>query len=96
MPRTKVQVRRRKDKINVEGLRSFMTLLGDQDVGIFVSTGGFTSDAESEARTQEKRKVTLLDLEKLFDLWVQHYDKVAESDKRLLPLKPVYYLAPSE
>lgn len=96
MPRTKVQVRRRKDKINVEGLRSFMTLLGDQDVGIFVSTGGFTSDAESEARTQEKRKVTLLDLEKLFDLWVQHYDNVAESDKRLLPLKPIYYLAPSE
>jgi len=65
-------------------------------VGIFVSTGGFTSEAESEARTQERRKVTLLDLEKLFDLWVQHYDKIAEVDKRLLPLKPVYYLAPAE
>ena len=73
-----------------------MAVLGDQDVGIFVSTGGFTSEAESETRTQERRKVTLVDLEKLFDLWVQHYDKVAESDKRLLPLKPVYYLAPSE
>lgn len=96
VPRIKVQVKRREDKVNVEGLRSFMALLGDQDVGIFVSTDGFTSDAESEARTQEKRKVTLLDLEKLFDLWVQHYDKVAESEKRLLPLKPVYYLAPSE
>lgn len=96
VPRIKVQVKRREDKVNVEGLRSFMALLGDQDVGIFVSTGGFTGDAQSEARTQEKRKVTLLDLEKLFDLWVQHYDKVAESDKRLLPLKPVYYLAPSE
>jgi restriction system protein len=96
IPRIKVQVKRRDDKVSVEGLRSFMALLGDQDVGIFVSTGGFTNDAESEARTQEKRKVTLLDLEKLFDLWVQHYDKVAESDKRLLPLKPVYYLAPSE
>ncbi|MCJ7504200.1 MAG: restriction endonuclease [Acidobacteriia bacterium] len=92
----KVQVKRREDKVNVEGLRSFMALLGDQDVGIFVSTGGFTNDAESEARTQEKRKVTLLDLEKLFDLWVQHYDRVAETEKRLLPLKPVYYLAPSE
>jgi len=73
-----------------------MAVLGDQDVGIFVSTGGFTSEAESEARTQERRKVTLLDLEKLFDLWVQHYDKIAEVDKRLLPLKPVYYLAPAE
>ncbi len=96
VPRIKVQVKRRADKINAEGLRSFMAVLGDQDVGIFVSTGGFTSEAESEARTQERRKVTLVDLEKLFDLWVQHYEKIAEADKRLLPLRPVYYLAPPE
>lgn len=96
VPRIKVQVKRREGKVSAEGLRSFMALLGEQDVGIFVSTGGFTREAESEARTQERRKVTLLGLEKLFDLWVQHYDKVAESDKRLLPLRPVYYLAPSE
>jgi restriction system protein len=96
VPRIKVQVKRREDKISVDGLRSFMAVLSDQDVGIFVSMGGFTGDAESEARTQEKRKVTLIDLEKLFDLWVLHYNKIAESDKRLLPLKPVYYLAPSE
>jgi restriction system protein len=95
-PRIKVQVKRRADKISADGLRSFMAVLGDQDVGIFVSTGGFTNEAESEARTQERRTVTLVDLEKLFDLWVLHYEKVAESDKRLLPLKSVYYLAPSE
>lgn len=95
-PRMKVQVKRQEAKINVDGLRSFLAVLHDQDVGIFVSTGGFTADAESEARTQESRKLTLLDLEKLFDLWVQHYEKVDDADKRLLPLKPVYYLAPSE
>lgn len=92
-PRIKVQVKRHEGSISVDGLRSFMALLGDQDVGIFVATGGFTSAAESEARTQEKRKITLVNLEKLFDLWVQHYDKLAESEKRLLPLKPVHYLA---
>ena len=96
MPRIKVQVKRRADKVTVDGLRSFMAVLGEQDVGIFVSAGGFTSDAETEARTQESRKITLLDLEKLFDLWVQHYDKLSESDKGLLPLRPVHYLAPSE
>src|SRR5260370_1813570 len=61
-PRIKVQVKRRADKISVDGLRSFMAMLGEQDVGIFVSTGGFTSDAESEARTKETRKLTLLHL----------------------------------
>lgn len=95
-PRIKVQVKRRADKINVDGLRSFMAILGEQDVGIFVSTGGFTSDAESEARTKETRKLTLIDLEKLVDLWIEHYKKVSEADKRLLPLRPVHYLAPNE
>jgi restriction system protein len=95
-PRIKVQVKRRADKINVDGLRAFMALLGEQDVGIFVSTGGFTSDAESEARTKETRKLTLIDLEKLVDLWIEHYSKVSEADKRLLPLRPVHYLAPTE
>jgi restriction system protein len=95
-PRIKVQVKRQGESINVEGLRSFMAVLGEQDVGIFVSTGGFTSAAEQEARTQEKRKITLVDMEKLFDLWVQHYDRLNESDKRFLPLKPVYYIAATE
>jgi restriction system protein len=95
-PRIKVQVKRQGEAVNVEGLRAFMAVLGDQDVGIFVSTGGFTSAAEQEARTQEKRKITLLDMEKLFDLWVQHYDRLNESDKRFLPLKPVYYIAAVE
>ena len=95
-PRIKVQVKRQGESINVEGLRAFMAVLGDQDVGIFVSTGGFTSAAEQEARTQEKRKITLVDMEKLFDLWVQHYERLNESDKRFLPLKPVYYIAAAE
>jgi hypothetical protein len=37
-----------------------------------------------------------LDLEKLVALWVKNYAKIEEADKRLLPLEPVYYLAPSE
>lgn len=96
MPRIKVQVKRRADKIAVEGLRSFMAVLGDQDVGIFVSTGGFTREAEHEARTQEKRKITLIGLEKLYDLWLEHYPKLEELDRQLMTLKPVYFLAPSK
>jgi restriction system protein len=59
-PRIKVQVKRQEQKVDVNGLRSFMALLGDGDVGIFVSVGGFTKDAQGEARGQEKRKITLL------------------------------------
>jgi len=95
-PRIKVQVKRRDQAINVEGLRAFMSVLGSDDVGLFVSASGFTSDALEEARTQERRKVTLLDLQRLFDLWVEHYDKLAQDARQRLPLKPIYFLAPEE
>ena len=61
-------------------------------VGIFVSSGGFTSDAKEEARTQERRKITLLDLEQFYDFWVQFYDKLSQDARQRFPLKPVYYL----
>ena len=94
--RIKVQVKRRADRISVVEVRSFLAVLGDDDVGIFVTTAGFTSDAENEARSQEKRRIMLLDAERLFDLWVEHYTKIPEEQRRLLPLKKVYFLADEE
>ncbi len=95
-PRIKVQVKRRADSIHVDGVRSFIATLGTGDVGLFVSTGGFTKDAAMEARGQETRRVVLIDQERLFDLWVEHYDRIPETWRRLLPLKPIYYLLPEE
>lgn len=95
-PRIKAQVKRKSDKTTVQDVRSFMALLAEGDVGLFVSTGGFTKDAEDEARNQEKRRVMLLDLRGLFDLWVEHYDRVPEMYRRLLPLKAIHFLAPTE
>jgi restriction system protein len=97
-PRIKVQVKRQNSaKIDVGEIRAFMAVLtSTQDVGIYVASGGFTSEAQREARNQETRRLTLIDLERLFDLWVERYGKVAEDDRSLLPLKPVYYLAPQE
>ena len=94
-PRIKVQVKRT-DRIDAKEIRSFMSVLADGDVGIFVSTGGFTKASEDEARNQERRRLILLNLQRLFDLWVEHYDKIPESARRLLPLKRVFFLAPME
>ena len=93
-PRIKVQVKRWGSNIDVNGLRSFMALLGEDDVGLFVTTSGFTRDAADEARKQESRKVTLGDLEKFFDLWVEHYPKLDDAARRRFPLQPIYFLAP--
>lgn len=95
-PRIKVQVKRQVQAVSVDGLRSFMALLGDEDVGLFVCTGGFTKDAKAEARTQEKRRITLLDMDTLFDLWVEHYGKLSDPARRRLPLRPIQFLAPKD
>lgn len=95
-PRVKVQVKRQQAKVSVEGLRSFLAVLGDEDVGIFVCTGGFTKDAEDEARTQEKRKISLIDLERFVEMWTENYSRLEDAAKRKFPLQPIWFLAPME
>lgn len=95
-PRIKVQVKRKVERTAVGDIRSFLALLADTDVGLFVSTGGFTREAEDEARHQEKRRLMLVDLRRLVDLWIEHYDRIPESNRRLLPLRPVYFLDATE
>lgn len=94
-PRIKVQVKRRKDNISAEELRSFLAMINEDDVGIFVTTGGFTRDAEELARSQERRKITLVDSQRLVELWVDYDDKLEKDDRSLLPLTPIFFLTPS-
>lgn len=91
-PRIKVQVKRRQDKAPAESIRSFMAILGDKDIGLYVCTGGFTSSAESEVRDQQTRRLTLMDASQMVQLWIEHYDRVPEEHRLLLPLRPIYFL----
>jgi restriction system protein len=93
-PRIKAQVKRYASAVPVADLRSFMAMLSDEDAGIFVTTSTFTRDAQDEARTQQSRKVSLVDLDKLVELWIEYYNKLDDSARRRLPLKPIYFLAP--
>lgn len=94
-PRIKVQVKRRKDKVDSDSLSAFLSKLGTHDIGLYVALGGFTSQAELDSRQDQTRRVTLIDAEKLVDLWIEHSGSIAEVDQKWLPLKPIYYLAPA-
>jgi restriction system protein len=95
-PTIKVSVRRRVDqKADVKDIREFLSRLHNNEVGIFISVSGFTRDAARECR-QEQRKIRLLDLETFFDLWVEHYAKIPEAERKFLPIKPVWFLAMSD
>jgi restriction system protein len=93
-PRIKVQVKRVATKVDIDGLKSFLAIVNDHDVGLFVATAGFTKDAQDFARAQERRQITLIDLERLVDLWVQHFSRLDDLARRRLPLTPIYFLTP--
>jgi restriction system protein len=94
-PRVKVQVKREQRKTDATTVRAFRSVLRADDVGAFVALGGFTSGAISEARDEAKR-VTLIGPVELFELWVEHYERIPDEFRRRLPIKRVPFLAPQD
>ncbi len=94
-PRIKVQVKHREQSANVQEIRQLMGLLQkDGDVGIFISSGGFTPDAKTTARSSHVH-VELIDLPRFIELWQEFYSKLSDEDKSTLPLTPIFFYAPS-
>lgn len=94
-PHIRVQVKHRKDsKATREEVAALHGVIRpDREVGLFVSTAGFTGEAVREAR-QGTVHIDMVDLDRLLDLWVMQYDKLTEEDKARLRLRTVYFLAP--
>lgn len=94
-PRIKIQIKHRlSNAASVPEIRQLMGILQkDGDVGIFISSGGFTGDAKSAARGANVH-VELIDLERFIALWREFYHKLTDEDKNRLPLLPIYFLAP--
>jgi len=95
-PRIKVQVKRQQQAVSREGLSAFLANVNEEDAGLFVCTGGFTRDAKDFARMQERRKITLIDLEELLELWVKFYSQLDDRARARLPLTPIYFLMPNQ
>jgi restriction system protein len=93
-PRMKVQVKHRKDQNTgapeIQQLRGTLT---SEDVGIFVSSGGFSAQAKEQARSSPMH-IELIDLDRFIELWQEFYPKMSEQDRALFPLVPVFTLAP--
>jgi restriction system protein len=95
-PRLKVQVKHRDQKVTVKEVRELVSLLSRAgDAGLIVSSGGFTSEAAIEIR-RAAQHVEKMDLNDLIRMWDEYYDNMKEEDRRLLPLKRVAFLAPSD
>jgi len=93
-PRVKVQAKHRTGPASVQELRQLLGVLQkDGDVGMFVSSGGFTTDAKAAARVSSTH-IELIDFERLMALWQEFYPKMTDEDKGLLPLVPIWFYNP--
>jgi len=96
VPRIKVQVKHKEQKVDAKDVREFQSALRNEaDIGLIVSSAGFTSTAKTEVRLCPKH-IEMVDIERLIELWEQHYDKIRQSGKALLRLAKLSFLAPAE
>jgi len=95
-PRIQVQIKHKQASTSVQEVRQLMGLLQKEgDVGMFVSTAGFSPDARTAARGSHIH-VELIDLNRFINLWQEFYDKLKDEDKSLLPLRPIFFLSAGE
>jgi len=91
-PYLKVQVKRWSQTSDMDTVKAFVASLGREDVGIFVSTGDFTKAAGDFARHQAQRPVTLINLKRFVNLWIEFYPKLSDAARQRFTLKPIYFL----
>jgi restriction system protein len=89
-----IEVKHTGQPITAEGLKSFHSILGANDFGLLMSTGGFTGNANKLLNTTGFQKINAMNLEKFFDIWIRHFDKLSQEAHQLLPLKAIYFLSP--
>jgi restriction system protein len=92
-PRIKVQCKRWRGRIGLPEIKSFVANIEAHDAGIMVCIGGFTAEAEAWVRTQS-RQITLIDQDKLVEIWTSHSHNLKVQDLGRFPLTPVFMLTP--
>jgi len=88
-PRVRVQVKHRKGSAGAPEVQQLAgATKGENYNGLFVSTGGFTSQAETEA--DKHAHITLMDRASFVKLLLEHYEKLEPEYQALIPLRKVY------
>ena len=91
-PRIFVEVKHRGGAMGAPDVRSFLGGRRPGDRCLYVSTGGYAKDAMYEA-DRAAVPISLLDLNDLVALALEHYSGLDVETQRLLPLKRLYWPA---
>lgn len=87
----KVEVKKRAtEKISAPDIRNFIGGLRGHHKGIYVTTSGFTKEAQYEAE-RANFPITLIDSDWLVDLITSNYELLDPEIKGLIPLRKIYW-----
>lgn len=89
-PRVFVEVKHRTDRIGSQDVRAFIGGRQPGDRCLYVSTGGFTTDARYEA-DRSQIPLTLIAMPELRELVVDYYESLDTETRALVPLRRVYW-----
>ena len=89
-PRIVVEVKHRRGTMKSQDIRSFVGGRHKDDKGLYVSTGGFTKDAQYEAE-RSSIPLTLMDLDDIAGAIIDHYEAMDSEIRVLLPLMRIYW-----
>lgn len=87
-PRIKVQVKHRQSTAGGPDIRNLIGTLGEGEKGLFVSTGGFTTEARNEARRTSR--ITILDADEFVKQLIEHYEKLDPDYRSIIPLRKLW------
>lgn len=86
-PIFKIQVKASQSNIGSDVVKAFYAMVHERDVGIFITTSGYTASARDFART--KGNLKLLSGVEFIELIQRFYDKLGLRYRQLIPLRRV-------
>ena len=91
--RIKVQVKRYSETaVAADVVERTASKINDGETGVIVTLSSFTKEARLSAR-DSKDRITLIDGNRLIELWSKYYEHIPEEGRALLPLRFVPYLS---
>jgi restriction system protein len=90
-PLIRIEVKKRsKDKIGAQDIRNFIGGMRGHHKGIYVTTSGFSKEAQYEAE-RANFAITLIDSDWLVELLLSNYENLDPETKALVPLRKIYW-----
>ena len=89
-PRIFVEVKHRNNAMGSKEIRAFLGGRKRGDRCLYVSTGGFSKDAQYEADRADVA-TTLITLPLLRKLFLDHYENLDAETRALIPLRRLYW-----